>query len=185
MRGAYPRSADLHKVDDEDEGRVRRDRPGALGAVAELGWDHQLAATADLHAGEALVPAADDHPGAELDGEVLPAPGRVELLAVRVRDADVLHGDLLAGDRFGAGALDQVRDDEVARRWAVRDLDLRLLGQVGAAGGLCDGRLQGAGGGRGRRRRGSGVTTTVGGEGAAVTAAGAAGEGGGQGRRHG
>src|SRR5581483_10009705 len=71
------------EVDDEDQRLVGLDDPaGAPAAVAQLGRDDDAAPAADLHAGHALVPAADDLAGAEPEGEGLaPVPGGVELLA--------------------------------------------------------------------------------------------------------
>src|SRR5262245_5112980 len=58
------------KFDDEGQLRIRRDRAGVAAlAVGEVGGDDELALAADLHAGDALVPALDDLPGAELEGE--------------------------------------------------------------------------------------------------------------------
>src|SRR5690348_1192703 len=96
---------DADEVDDEDQRRVRRDRPArALRAVAEVRRDDQLAPPADLHALHALVPAGDDLAGAEREAERLPAiPRRVELLAALVEHADVLDGHGLAGLRLRTG----------------------------------------------------------------------------------
>src|SRR5205085_3545120 len=66
--------ANPHQVDDEDEGLVGADGATCTpGAVAQLGWDGEPAAAADLHAGHALVPAADDHARAEAELERLAA----------------------------------------------------------------------------------------------------------------
>ena len=73
------------------------------GAVGEIRRDDQLAAAADLHPGDALVPARDHLTGAELEAEgFAAAPGRVECFAALVADADVLDGDFVAGLGFGA-----------------------------------------------------------------------------------
>src|SRR6476661_6816162 len=89
------RSAHVVEVDDEDERLPRGDRgTGATLAVGEVGGDRQLAATTDLHALDALVPAGDDHADAEAEVErVAPVPRGVELLARRVGDADVVRAD--------------------------------------------------------------------------------------------
>src|SRR5207302_552074 len=82
----------------ELERRVRRDRAReAARAVGEVRRDQQLAAAADLHARDALVPALDHPPLAERERERLPAVARaVELLSVeepaRVVDEDGLPG---------------------------------------------------------------------------------------------
>src|SRR5688572_32148074 len=74
------RSADVEELDLEDQGGVRRnDGREAARAVAEVGRDHELALAADLHAGDALVPALDDLAGAELEVERLVAVARAEI----------------------------------------------------------------------------------------------------------
>src|SRR6478735_151387 len=62
-------SADVDEVHDEDERLAGSDRTTrAAVAVREVRRDDELAAAADLHADDALVPAGDDATGAE--GEV-------------------------------------------------------------------------------------------------------------------
>jgi hypothetical protein len=69
---------------------------------------------------------------AELEWERLPAViGVVEHLAALEVDADVVDRDRVAGLRGRAGAHDQVLDDELLRRLAARDLDLRLGPRLG------------------------------------------------------
>src|SRR4051794_24316702 len=64
----------LLEVHHEDERLVRADRAArALRAVAEVRRDHQQPAAADLHPGDALVPALDDLPLAERERERLAA----------------------------------------------------------------------------------------------------------------
>ena len=68
--------------------------PAPRGAVAEVRRDGEPAATADLHARDALVPARDDPAAAQRELEGLAAvPGGVELLAGGEGDADVVHAD--------------------------------------------------------------------------------------------
>src|SRR5207237_144996 len=68
----------------EDQFGVGRDlRERALPAVAQRGGDPELALAAGQHAGHPLVPARNDLPDAELEGEGLAAPAAVELRAVR------------------------------------------------------------------------------------------------------
>ena len=86
-------SAHVHEVDDEDQRLAGLDRAtGAAVAVAEVRRDGEPAAAADLHALDALVPAGDDHADAEAEVQRRAAvPRGVELLAGRVRDADVVR----------------------------------------------------------------------------------------------
>src|SRR5436305_1497503 len=107
--GAAPRSevrALLHpqQLDLEDQGGVRRNyaaRPA--GTVAEVGGDGELPLAADLHAGDAFVPAADDLPAAEVEAEgALAVMAGVELGAV-LQPAGVVDVDGLAG--FGLRSL--------------------------------------------------------------------------------
>src|SRR5207249_7548174 len=76
--------ADLEQLYLEDQlGVGRDDAAGAARPVTECRRDDELALAADLHAGHALVPALDDHAGAELERERLVAVvAAVELLAV-------------------------------------------------------------------------------------------------------
>src|SRR5688572_25684023 len=75
-------SVDLQQFDVEHQRRVRRDHASsATRAVAELGRDDQRALAADLHAGDALVPALDHLLRAETEREGLAAIQRaVEFL---------------------------------------------------------------------------------------------------------
>src|ERR1051325_11246501 len=102
-------SIHLQQFDIEHQRGVGRDdAAGAAGAIAELGRDDQGALAADLHAGHALVPALDHLMRAEWERKRLAAvEGAVELLAllaIVVEPAGVMHADILAGGRLGAGA---------------------------------------------------------------------------------
>src|SRR4051812_35735296 len=67
-------SLDVEQLHFEDEGRVRRDHAaGAARAVAEARRDGELALAADLHAGDAFVPALDHVALAERKDEGLAA----------------------------------------------------------------------------------------------------------------
>jgi len=70
---------------------VRRRR-----SVGQLGRDGQLAPSADLHPGDALLPALDESLQREGDG-LTPVPGGVEL------DAEVVHLHLSGRDRKFVG----------------------------------------------------------------------------------
>src|SRR4051812_747859 len=98
-RASRSRSAHADQVHDEHERLARADHAArAALAVREVGRDRQAPAAPDLHAGDALVPAADHLAAAELELERVPAvPGRVELLAGLPRHADVVDLDDLAG----------------------------------------------------------------------------------------
>src|SRR5215510_16301026 len=100
---------DAEQFDLEDQRRVRRDHAAdPAGAIAEIGWDDEGALAADLHRGNAFVPAGDDLPSADRKLERLPAVERaVELLALGaalIEPAGVVHDASLAGPRRGAGA---------------------------------------------------------------------------------
>src|SRR5690606_41712258 len=100
------------EVDDEDGGLAGLDGGARAGvAVGQVRRDDELAAAADLHAGDAHVPALDDAAAAELEVEGGAAvPGRVELLAGRPRHADVVHRHVRALGGLGAVALLDVGD---------------------------------------------------------------------------
>src|SRR5581483_7431614 len=115
-------SANAEQVHHEDQRLARLDdRRGAAVAVGEVRRDGQLTAAADLHPGHAAVPARDDPALAERELERgVAVPGGVELLAGRVRDTDVVHGDVVARGRLWAVALPQVLDLQIGGRRALR-----------------------------------------------------------------
>src|SRR3954447_3607543 len=94
-RGRFPLFA---AVDHEDERLVRLDlRRRSLCPVAEVRRDHEHAASALLHADEALLPPLDDGVLAERHRERLPrVPAGVELLAGRPGVAGVVDGEGVA-----------------------------------------------------------------------------------------
>src|SRR4051794_3410739 len=101
-------------------------------AVGEVRRDRDPPPPADLHAGHALVPAADHLALAEPELErVAAVPGGVELALALPRDADVVHLDDAAVDRLLPVTLDDVLDLELIRRRRVRDLDLWLAHGAG------------------------------------------------------
>src|SRR5205085_3678381 len=91
-RARGPALLDLQQVDVEDERLVRPDRRRlTLRPVRHVGRDDELAAPADLHSDDALVPPGDDHAGTQLELERLVAvPRGVELLPARPGDPHVL-----------------------------------------------------------------------------------------------
>src|SRR5436305_2452913 len=121
------RLPDADEVDDEDEGGAGLDDAArAALAVGLVRRDGQPAAAADLHAGDALVPALDDHADAEPELQrVTAVPGGVELLTALVSDADVVRADQAAGGRLWAVAHDQVLDHEVVRSRSGGRVDVR------------------------------------------------------------
>ena len=96
--------------------------PGLLSVVA-------ADSPADLHAGDALIPALDDLALSEAELErVATVPRRVELLAGLPRHADVVDLDDPAGDGLLAVPLDDVLELElVGGRLVGGDVDLGLL----------------------------------------------------------
>ena len=65
-----PSLSDPEQLDLKHERCVGRNHAaGATCAVAEVGWNRQLALAADAHADHALVPASDDVTGAERKAE--------------------------------------------------------------------------------------------------------------------
>src|SRR5207302_2133297 len=95
---------DVDQLDVEDERGVwGYRRAGAARAVAEIRRDDQRARSADLHAGDPLIPSANDLAGAEAERErLLAVAGAVEFLAVPIRrfrvvePAGVMHRDTRA-----------------------------------------------------------------------------------------
>src|SRR5947207_1524258 len=107
----------LHRqqFDVKHQRRVRRnDAAGAARAIAEFRWNDQRALASDLHRADALVPAADHLPYADLEFERLVAVDRrvelLALLAVLVEPSRIMHDAGLAGLRRGAGAFLAVDD---------------------------------------------------------------------------
>src|SRR5262245_15826531 len=97
------KSASLHRqqLDVEHQRRIRRDHAaGTAGAVAERRRNDQRALAADLHGGDALVPALDDAALADWEVERLVAVDRrvefLALLAVLIEPAGVVHDAGLA-----------------------------------------------------------------------------------------
>ena len=87
---------------------------GSTRAVRHRGWDCQLPATSGLHPLDARVPARDDLTRAELELERLsPVPRRVELLAGREADSDVMDRDLAALRGLVSFPDDDVVDEEL------------------------------------------------------------------------
>ena len=121
-----PELASAQQVDDEDQRLARQPVPAARGPVRLRRRDDELAPAADLHAGDAVLPALDQAAQRELD-RLVARPGTVELLAGVELDADVVHLDGATGHRLCTLADHQVLDDQFGRRGAVGKLDLGLL----------------------------------------------------------
>src|ERR1700728_2145030 len=85
----------------------RDDAAGAARAIAQLGRNDQGALAADLHGGDAFVPAADHLADADLELKRLAAIERavefLALLAILIEPAGVVHDAGLAGARRLAG----------------------------------------------------------------------------------
>src|SRR5690554_6335004 len=81
-------STDAKKIDHEDECAAGQLMSSTGRAVGEVGRADQLAATADLHPGDALLPAGDQAAQREVD-RLATAPGGVELFAGFEVDAQV------------------------------------------------------------------------------------------------
>jgi hypothetical protein len=154
---------EVDQLDIEDQGRVRRDHTtGPTRAIAKLRRNDQGTLAAHLHAGDALVPAADHPAGAERKGEGLAAVARgIELgalLAALVEPAGVMHHGGLAGTGGSA-----VTDFHVGIAQARRGGD--FLGGPGGAGHHLSGDHGGKNGKRGKRAAGQQhVTETPGGQ---------------------
>ena len=118
-------SSALHveQFDIEHQRGVRRyDAAGAARAIAELGRDDESALAANLHGGDALIPAGDDLMFAEGELERLVAVDRaVELLAldaVLIKPAGIVHDADLAGPGGRAGADFGVREFASPMLWS-------------------------------------------------------------------
>ena len=118
--------ADVQQIDHEDQGLARQPMSSAFRAVGEGRRTDQLAASAHLHARNALLPAFDQVPQGERDG-LAAVPRRVELLAAVVLDSDVVHRDSCARWSLCTVADGDLVDDELGRGRPTRKVDLRLL----------------------------------------------------------
>ena len=100
--------------------------PAARRAVGLLRRNDQLPPAADLHAGDAVLPALDQPAQRELD-RLAAVPGAVELFAGVVLDADIVHLDGAAGHRLRTVADHQVLDHQFGGRGPVGKFDLGFL----------------------------------------------------------
>src|SRR5215470_3038742 len=87
------------QVDDKDQSLAREAVTAAGGAIGLFRRDGQLTAAADLHAGDAVLPALNQAAQRELD-RLAAVPRAVELFAGVVFDADVVHVDRAAWHRL-------------------------------------------------------------------------------------
>src|SRR5262245_65973654 len=87
------RLPDVEQLHVEDECGVGWDHAaGALCPVTKVGRERQRSSSADLHARDSLVPAADHFTGAQSEGERLATiPRAVELPPLMVRFASVVE----------------------------------------------------------------------------------------------
>ena len=99
--------------------------PGAGRPVGLLRRDDELAATADLHARNAVLPTLDETLQRECD-RLSATPRAVEFFATVVVDADVVHLDGASGHGFWSIADDQILDDELCGSWATGKFNLRF-----------------------------------------------------------
>src|SRR5487761_87836 len=150
----WPPASGRDQVAHEDQGLARRDRAaGTPVSVGHVWRDDQLAAAADLHPLDALIPAGDDPAGAELECErISPVPAGVELLAGGERDPDVVDLDRVAGLRDGAVSLPDLGDLQAGRRLALGEVDLRPLDAHAPASVVCGVIPEASRGGRPRVR---------------------------------
>ncbi|MBG9885563.1 hypothetical protein ABE10_02960, partial [Bacillus toyonensis] len=118
-------SADGDEVDDEDQGLAAEEVSRSGGAVRQVRRDDQLATSADLHAGDPVLPALDQTAQRELD-RLAPSPRRVELLSGVELDAGVVHGHGVAGLGLVAAPFDDVADDQLGGSGTGGGIELRL-----------------------------------------------------------
>jgi hypothetical protein len=109
------------QIDLEDQRGARRDdAAGAARAIAQVRRNDQRALTADMHGGEAFVPARDDLALAQREGKRLPPVERaielLALLAVDEQPARVIDRHGLAGLRHRSGARFDVDDAQATGR---------------------------------------------------------------------
>jgi len=113
------------QVDHEGEGATGETVSSACGAVREVGRADELAASADLHTRDALLPTGNEASERKVDA-LAAAPARVELFAGLEIDAQVVHVNCCAGCGFCAGSLFDVDDHELCGLGALIELDFWL-----------------------------------------------------------
>src|SRR5690606_30787391 len=118
-------SLESDEVNDEDEGLATEEVTRARGAVGQVWRDGELTAAANLHSGDTLLPALDEHAEGEL-GCFATAPRRVELFARLEVNAGVVDRDGSARLCLGAVAHDDVVDLELGGGSARGSVELRL-----------------------------------------------------------
>ena len=105
---------------------------GSTSAAVAIGKDPrdgQLAPAADLHPDDAVIPALDDLTHAQPEVQRRTAiPRGVELLARRVRHADVVGADGVTSLGLDAITEHEVLDDQIDGGDLAREVDLRLGG---------------------------------------------------------
>src|SRR6202521_2250729 len=109
------------QIDVEHQRGARRDvAAGAARAIAQVRRNDQRALAADMHGGEAFVPALDDLALAEREGKrIAPVERAVELfalLAIDEQPSGVIDRHGLAGLRHGSGPRLDVDDAQAAGR---------------------------------------------------------------------
>src|SRR5580658_4085602 len=109
------------KIDVEDQrGSRRDDAAGAARAIAQVRRNDQRALAADMHGGDAFVPALDDLALADRERKrLVPVERAVEFLALFAVDeqpASIVDRHRLAGLRHGSGARLDVDDAQATRR---------------------------------------------------------------------
>src|ERR1700678_561253 len=109
------------QIDLEDQRGARRDdAAGAARAIAQVRRNDQRALTADMHGGDAFVPALDDLALADRERKrLVPVERAVEFLALFAVDeqpASIVDRHRLAGLRHGSGARLDVDDAQATRR---------------------------------------------------------------------
>src|SRR5882757_532596 len=120
------RSANVEQIDDEDQRLARQPVPRARCSVRLGRRDGQLAPSTHVHAWNTVLPALNQAAQGKFD-RLAPVPRAVELLARVVLDADVVHRDGAAGDRFGAVANYYVLDHQLSGCRTVGEFDLGFL----------------------------------------------------------
>src|SRR5690348_10334721 len=132
---------DRQQLDVENQRGVgRNDTAGTALSIAELRRNDQRSLAADLHGGDALIPAGDDalHADGKLEGRAA-VDGRIEFsafLAPFGEPAGVVHDTRLA--LLGAGTRADGRVDDFQAGLGRHDFSFRLRGsRAGSSGESC------------------------------------------------
>lgn len=122
-------SANAQQIDDEHEGASRKTVSAAGGSISKFRRANELTATANLHAGNALLPRTDELRKWEVGG-LATIPGSIELFASFEINTDIVDVDDSSGLGFSSVADDEVGNDKFSGCRTFNEVDFWFLSHV-------------------------------------------------------